>query len=161
VIELTRIVNVAAAQPVTYQDDTFDFSLTLPAGWMVDRMNPADVERRSVLMLLDPRGEAAVQVSVHDRSRYDAADVASPRRWAEHQIEQRKRHANRFELDADSWQDLTIDGQPAVSFEAAIVDAPSPATQRMCAFHTLIDDMAVEFWFITMPEAFAEFRQKF
>ncbi len=160
VVELTRVANVADAEPVTFHDDTFGFSLTLPAGWMADRMRPDDTQR-TVLMLLDPQGNGAAQLSVQGRSHFDAEDVASARAWAGQQIEQGKKHVTRFDLREDSWQDLTVDGQPAVSFVADIVQAPHPATQTMSGAWFLEGDNAVEFRYATMPEDFDAFRSAF
>jgi hypothetical protein len=160
VLELLRTVNVAAAQPVVYHDDMLNFSLTAPAGWMMERVNPTDTSESNV-MLLDPHGTALAQLSVENVDHFAPDVSASAGNWADYKIKQISQRVSRFDLVPDARREFTVDGGPAVSIVADVVQAPLPQPQRMFGVYALNHGNTVEIWCATAPEEFEAFQPVF
>jgi hypothetical protein len=160
VVEMMRVINVADRQPVVYRDENFGFSLQAPAGWMIERMNPTETMESNVMMF-DPSGTAAAQISVESTARF-APDVGeSARTFADYKLNQIRQRVSRFELDPHPWGELTVGDQPAVTLVAEFVQAPVPTPLKLYGIYSVIDGNTVEVWCATPPKDFDGFRPQF
>ena len=159
VVELARINQTTDDVPVHYRDEAFGFTLTAPAGWMFDRQETADVADRTNLLLLDPAGMAVMKVNVRSFERVSPPANEAPRAWAEHEIAEGRKQMRRFDVRADSWRELTVAGQPAVSFVGDIDQRQKP--EVIVGVYSFIDGNAVEFYFTIAPDDYDAFRPQF
>jgi len=160
-IELTGITTNDGTEPATYRDPVFGFSVTVPAGWFANRTEGSDETQRSTVRLLDANGTGVTQVKVQSQSRFTAEDLTSLQTFADHQIEQARKHVNNLKLHSDSPQELTVAGQPAIGIVADFTDPPSPKPQTMHVVWALLDGNVVEIWSATAAEDFDAFQSQF
>ena len=78
---------------------------------------------------------------------------------AEHEIEGGRKYAKRLDLRADSWRELTVAGQPAVSVVADVEYQLGP--QVLCGVYTFVNGRAVQIWAASAAENFDAFRPQF
>jgi hypothetical protein len=159
IIELTAVKQGLATASETYEDPVCGFSLTLPAGWMTHRKDTPPGAGRTELALFDADGIARMGLRVESLENVDAATRASVRAFAEHRIDQAKKHLKNFAVRADSWTETTLAGQPALSVIADYVQAETPQSSR--AVYAFVNGYTLDTWAATSPEDLEAFRPKF
>lgn len=159
IIELAAVRLGSATASETYEDPACGFSVTVPSGWMTYSKDVSHQAGRSEVVLLDVDGIARTFLKVDNLENFDAATRASVRAFAEHRIDQAKKHQKNFAERADSWTETTVDGQPALSVVADYMQGEKPQTVR--AVYAFVSGYAVDTWYVTAPEDLEAFRPKF
>ncbi len=158
--ELTSINENATSTPESYDDSTRGFSVTLPAGWLINRKSIEDQGKRTELLVLDPDGSALTFVKVEPLENFGETARASLRAFAEHQIDQGKKYSKEFNVRPDSWTDTAVAGNPAVGYLADVV-AQGEIRRVARVVDAFVDGKTVEIISYLTPENLAAFTPQF
>ena len=159
VAELASVRQRSLAVPHRLVDVVRGFSITVPTGWMAHRRDEGDEVKVTSITLLDPEAIGITRLKVERRDRTADATPAAVRAFAEHQLERAKKFAKAFEARPDSWKDMTVAGQPAVSVLVDILDGKKK--QVIYGVYAFVDGNSVDFSTVTAPEDFEAIRPQF
>lgn len=159
VAELAKVRQRVPGERVLVQDSVLGFSFQTPPDGMAARMEKADDTSHSTYTILDPAGAASMHLKVERRERFDEKARQSPRAFAEYKIEQGKKFAKTFTIRPDSWQDITIDGQPGVTFVADF--EAGEKSYVLNGAYAFVGDNSLDFAFWGPPESFEGFKPSF
>jgi hypothetical protein len=115
--QLSSISQRRPEEPVKFHDDELGISFTAPADWVIWRAKHGQPEGQELIRTLDPGADTAdggMRLFATDSLSEKAQQ--SSRAWAEEYAAKNKT-AN-VKIRSDSWQDITIDGRPGVSYVA-------------------------------------------
>jgi hypothetical protein len=155
--ELRQISHHSAGEPATLEDSADGFSVSAPAGWVMDSGEPQD--GAVAVTILDPVCASQGQLTIKPLSLIDTADKASLRALAAHGVKLRGQMHQNFVTQDDSWQDIVINGQPAVSVVSGYTEGNDKHT--LWSVFTLGPTNAEAFDFATVSKDFAAFQPKF
>jgi hypothetical protein len=117
VAQLTSITQRRAGEPVPFRDDELGISFTAPADWVVWRAKYGQPDGQVLIRTLDPDADSddgGMRLFTTD-SLLESARQSS-RAWAEEHAAKNK--TSNIKIRPDSWQNITIDGRPGVSYVA-------------------------------------------
>jgi hypothetical protein len=120
IAELTGVTYPLPGADVTYSDSTFGFTVSAPAGWALDKQEHPTTNKTGV-MIVDPRSIAMSSLTVETMSTVKTNESASLRAYAQARLDDSAKEYKSFKVRANSWTDLTVAGQPAVSVVADYV----------------------------------------
>lgn len=157
--ELSAIKRSGADQPTPLREPTLGYGFTAPAGWLVrPDPNPENFKHPSYI-LVDDAGTAIITLSVTPQKDFDPAQVASLRAYADHQIAMGKKFTPGFEVHADSWKEIAVGGQPALT---CIADHIKPPLKNLAVnTFALVDGNAVCITAYVDPENLEALRPKY
>ncbi|MBN2477357.1 MAG: tetratricopeptide repeat protein [Pirellulales bacterium] len=112
---LQSIRQVKPGATVEYADKDSGFSVSAPADWYFIPDKVSVKEPVKLAVLVDPAAESVSALQVEPLEELADEQKQSVRVWAEHEIEGSKKTYQNFEVVADSWQQRTVAGYPAVS----------------------------------------------
>lgn len=159
IAELSGVRQRIPGERLLVRDGLFGFSFqTLPNG-LAQRTEKEGETAHSTYMLLDPAGVASMVLKLERRDRFEEKVRTSPRSFAEYKIEQGKKFTASFKIRPDSWRDIIIAGQPAVTFTADFEQGQK--TYVLCGAYAFIGDNAIDLTYWTPPEDFDAFRPSF
>ncbi len=159
VAELSGISQRVPGERVLIQDTLLGFSFRTPPDSMAKRMEKPDDTSHSTYGILDPAGTVSMHLKVERRDRFDEKARQSPRAFAEYKIERGKKFAKTFTVRPDSWQDITIDGQPGVTFVADLQDQQNAYV--LSGAYAFVGENALDFAFWGPPNSLEGFRPTF
>jgi hypothetical protein len=111
-----------------------EIALALPSGWNVYRpQTDAEAEGAS---LLTPNADWDIHIKTTKLDKLSADERESPRAWAEKGFPDAAKRLKDLKVRPDSWQSLTVSGQPAASHLAdfVAVDGRPMAEYVVCVF---------------------------
>ncbi|MDX1951910.1 MAG: tetratricopeptide repeat protein [Verrucomicrobiota bacterium] len=101
-----------AEQPTAWADAASGLKVTLPAGWWVDKQDQKE-GNRAVYAFVDEDGTGLNSIRLQP---LDGTQEKGVRAWAEQSLKnEASEHFKNFAVRADSWQERTISGHPAVT----------------------------------------------
>lgn len=159
VSELTAIHQHVRGEATSLRDALFGFSFKTMADGFAARMETEQEKRWSTYLFLDPQAKATMQLKVEPLDRFDSKNTESLRAFAEYKMGQGRKAVQKFEVRADSWRTLMIDGQPALGYVADMLQ--NDKSQVFSVVYGFVDGKAVEIWFATPPDDFKTFLPKF
>ncbi len=122
--ELARVTHQSPGEQSTYTDASNGISMTGPAGWTFDKAE-SEIKGRADVRLIDPDGSTASSVTVGSMDLLTAAEKKSVRDYANVKVEKAGKMHTDFQVRSNSWTDLTVAGQPAVSVIADFTEGKS------------------------------------
>lgn len=157
--ELTAVKRSGPDLPVSLREPTLGYSVSAPAGWLIQPDGNPDNFKRPTLNVVDDAGTALTTVMAEPQKNFDPATVASVRAYADHQVATSKKFTEKFDVHPDSWKETTVDGQPALTCVADHVKGPI----RLLTFntYTLVEGNAVSITCYVQPEEAEAFRPKY
>lgn len=112
---LQSIRQVKPDATVEYSDKDLGFSLSAPADWYFIPDKASVKEPSKLAILVDPGAESVSALLVEPLDKLEDEHKTSVRAWAEHEVDDSKNVYKNFQVVADSWQERTVAGYPAVS----------------------------------------------
>jgi len=156
VMELTGTRRRNPADAVNYVDPA-GFSLTAPAGWLMGATTQE--KAKTTVSLLDPELTGTCVLD------WNSLDVVEPksatnsvRALVEKEVADAAKTYKNFQVRADSWQERTVAGQPAMSVMADYMDGEKP--QIGYGVTAIIGSHAAAFQFLIPAKDFEAFRPK-
>lgn len=155
----TAIHSPIPAGPVAMTEPTLGYTITTPAGWIIQRDESPESAPHPSLLVMDDHGTAMTVVKVESKSHYGPEILASVRAFADNQIASSQKYTTEFTVHPDSWTETTIDGQPALSFTADHVKG----AVKMLALVTVavVGDNTVDISCYVAPDDAEAFRPKY
>lgn len=156
--ELTSISQIKAGVPRVYQDEKQGFSIAAPSDWFF-YAPAADGKDATRVLILDPEAAAVSTLNVVKLANLKEEEQKSLRAWAEAGIAEAAKTYKDFAVRADSWQDRTISGRPALSAIADFTDGK----KKMATYYTFYRGEAVGLKLATTvrQDALDAFRKQF
>ncbi|MFT3829427.1 MAG: tetratricopeptide repeat protein [Opitutaceae bacterium] len=158
-VETNSIRENTTSSSVDYREPTLGFRVTVPAGSIFRRDDGPDSVRRQTVQIVDAEARGVTFVKVEPQANFDPATVASLRAFADHQIAMGKKFVQQINVRPDTWQETTVDGQPALTVVADQVQGPVKAVVHI-AF-ALIGGNAVDISSTVSPEDAESYRPRF
>lgn len=121
VAELTGVTQRTPGEGAAYADSDFGFSLSAPSGWLFDKQ-AGDKPNKASVRIFDPQGVATSALEVQTMNTLKAEETNSLRDFANARLSEDAKIYKSFQVRADSWQDRTVAGQPALSVVSDYVD---------------------------------------
>lgn len=156
---LQSIRKVKAGAKVDYSDEKLGFSLSAPADWyFIPSKRDEDTPSRTI-MLVDPGADGVNSLHVEPLDKLRDEHKTSVRAWAEHKTEDYKEANKNFQVAADSWQERTVAGKPAVSFVANF----NQGNMKRTTYHVFVlgESTASRFEANTAPDRLDDLRREF
>jgi hypothetical protein len=127
VMPLVKVERLKPGETRKYSDA--DLTVALPTGWFVYR-SETDAS------LLAPDIDWDMHIKTRKLDKLSADEKESPRAWAEQGLPDAAKRLNNLKVRQDSWQSLTVSGQPAASYTADFVATDGrPMTEYVvCVF---------------------------
>ena len=126
-VELASIGQFTPDQPAT-QKVAGGFSLSAPTGWLFDNADPDQTEGVSKTLILDPDAIATSWILAKSFDDLKPDQRASLRAYANSVIKEGSKALKDMKVREDSWQDITLAGQPALSVVADFLEMKQPQT---------------------------------
>lgn len=126
--ELTGVTQRKFGEGYPYVNQTTGVSFTLPADWIVQFHAKNKPAVPDAYALTDAKADAeAAVVDVYATDSLKEESRKSVRAWAETEIKDNySKEYKDLKVRADSWKDVTVAGQPAVSFLADYTESDKP-----------------------------------
>jgi tetratricopeptide (TPR) repeat protein len=134
IAELASIQHHKAGEAARYEDPTFGFTLSAPAGWLFHRNEEADETSKSSILILDPEAISTCVMQVQKLDKLKPEARKSVRTWAEDLVAE---HAGskEFKLRAESWKERPVAGNSGISVIGDYVEANEKKVgYLLCAF---------------------------
>ena len=112
---LQSIREVKPGDETMYEDPAQRFSLSAPANWYLIPDMTSVKPPEALIMLVDPEAIAVSALHVRPLDKLALEHRQSVRAWAEKETAENKETREGFQIRADSWQERTVAGHPAVS----------------------------------------------
>jgi hypothetical protein len=157
IAELTGVTSRSPGEGATYADPTFGFSLSAPPGWMFDK-SESDKTDRTGVSIIDPQGVAASSLTLQAKSSMKDHETNSLREVMEAGLKDDAKMYKDFKVRADSWKDLTLAGNPALSVVGDYVEG----NRTNVAYHvwSFESTNSVRFDVYVLASDFAAFRPR-
>lgn len=156
---LQSIRQVKPGDMLEYGDQDLGFSLSAPADWYFIHDKASAKPHEHVATVVDPGSESVTAIRVQPADRLEDEQRASIRTWAESKVAEAKKEHQDYRVRADSRQERTVGGLPAVSFIADYVQSEKPRVQYRVLL--LGKSTAASFAAETEPDRVDGFRKKF
>ena len=127
VMPLVKIERLKPGETRRYSDA--EFALALPLGWNV-------YYSEGTAQLLTPNVDWGITIVTKKLETLSAEEKKSPRALAEQKLLEAAKELKDLKVRADSWQSMTVSGQPAASYMADFVaiDGQPMAQYVVCVF---------------------------
>jgi hypothetical protein len=141
--ELVSVLQRKPGQPVSYEDPVQHFSMTAPENWLFDRHESPD--GKPTLIILHPEAVSTGTLTVRNVNTLKEESQKSVRAWATHQSEAAAKTLKNWKVRPESWKDLKVAGQSAVSVVGDFVEGQ----EKKVAYgvFAFVNGNAVEFSF--------------
>ena len=136
-----------------------DFSLTLPAGWLVYEPKSNDESQERELALLDPKAEASSELAVRPASTLNEKQRASTKVWTESFVDKIKQRYADFQVTDAGFVETKIGGHAATQIVADFNDGGKK--MRMLGVAVIGDKSAATLRFTTEADKFDTLREDF
>lgn len=126
--ELTSVAQRRPGEAVAFHDAETGVSFTAPADWVVWRATNGQPDGQVLIRTLDPGADTydgGMRLFATDT--LSAAARKSARAWIDEDLQANKK----VKVRPDSWKNFTIDGRPAVSYEADYTEGGKPHVQYL------------------------------
>jgi hypothetical protein len=159
IAELSAIKRSGADQPTPILEPTLGYGFAAPAGWLVQPGNIPGGSKYPTFNLVDEAGTAIITLSVTPQKDFAPAQVASVRAYADHQVAMGKQFTPVFEVHPDSWKEIIVGGQPALT---CVADHARPPIKNLAVnTFALVDGNAVCITAYVDPENLEALRPKY
>ncbi|HXP62234.1 MAG TPA: protein kinase, partial [Dongiaceae bacterium] len=112
--ELSAVYQRKPGEPAEYRDADLGFSLSAPSEWVFFRAE-GGATSRATLMMVDAEAAAMSILRVRGLDSLKTEATASPRDWAELEIQEYAKPLKDFQIRRDSWKERALAGTPGVS----------------------------------------------
>ena len=157
--ELQSISHTEPNERSKYRDQDYNFTLSAPSGWLYYVYQPKGKGRVHQVHLLDPKAVARSFVDVTPADELKDEQRSNPRAWAESRFESGRAEFADFQVREDSWKEMKIGGQPAVSFTADFTQGERKKAQLN--YHLIDGKRAVAFVAHVDRDKVDEYRKDF
>jgi hypothetical protein len=157
VVELVSVRRSDSTEPVSYTDEKFGVSFTMPPVWSVQPSGNLGKPEES-LFLMDPqaRGLASVWEGLYPIA---ASEIeASLRKNAEEKVPGRQQSMVDYRVRPDSWQIRTVGGRPAISFVADYKEKDKPMVEYLTWVRS--EKVSTQFMVRATASEFEAFRRR-
>lgn len=156
---LQSIRRVKPGDMVEYGDKELGFSLSAPADWYFIHDKASAGPPEHLAILTDPWAAAVSAMMILPTNRLSEKHRASARAWADGRVADSRNQHKDYRVRADSWEERTVAGQPAVSLIADYVRGETPMVQYRVVM--VGESTSASIMTEIEPERFEEFRKEF
>jgi uncharacterized protein len=135
---IAELVAIRQSSPHTstdYRDEKFNFSLSLPSGWFLDK-DEAEDKPRIAVHLLDPEAAALNVFWIDAIGDGQVPPESEVRAACEKKVTERLKELQGYKARPESWKPRTLSGAPAVSCVADYVEGKRPMVEYLTLVQT-------------------------
>jgi hypothetical protein len=156
---LQSIRQVKPDTTVEYADEDTGFWVSAPADWYFIPDKVSVKEPAKLVILVDPGAEGVNALLVEPLDKLREEHKVSVRAWAEHEVDDSKPLYKNWQVLADSWQERTVAGHPAVSCVATF----DQGEMKRAKYHVFVLGKSTASRFVsrTAADRVDEFRREY
>lgn len=130
IAELVAIRQSSPHTSTNYRDEKFNFSLSLPSGWFLDKEEDEDKPRIAV-HLLDPEAAAVNVFWIEAIGDGQVPPESEVRAACEKKVTERLKELQDYKARPESWKPRTLSGAPAVGYVADYAEGKRPMVEYL------------------------------